>query len=212
MTIDTTPQAARRPYAPRMAPAQRREHLLDAALRVIAEHGVGKVSMDSVAKQAGVTRPVVYKHFDDTNALLRASLVREEQRAVAQYRDAFPPASSQMALTERLRTLYANLLKMFEASPDLWRAILVLADSTTSAFRTRLEQGRELAANSIEALLTAQADGDSLPPDTDVELLARMMLSLILESGRLLLTDPDNYPRERLLAGADTAVTSLIRP
>ena len=53
----------RRPYAPRMAPEQRREQVLDAALRVILELGYSGVSIEAIAREAGVTRPVIYDHF-----------------------------------------------------------------------------------------------------------------------------------------------------
>jgi len=49
-----------RPYAPRLLPEQRREQLLDVVLDVIDTDGVASVSMDAVARRAGVTRPVVY--------------------------------------------------------------------------------------------------------------------------------------------------------
>jgi AcrR family transcriptional regulator len=73
---------ARRRYAPRMPPAQRREQLIDAALEVILEHGYGKVSIEAVARTAGVTRPVVYDHFPDLARLLHALVEREERYTV----------------------------------------------------------------------------------------------------------------------------------
>src|SRR6185503_15979671 len=79
-----------RPYAPRLLPEQRREQLLDIVLDVIDTDGVAAVSMDAVARRAGVTRPVVYSQFADANAMLRASLDREERRALAQILDAMP--------------------------------------------------------------------------------------------------------------------------
>src|SRR6516165_2141773 len=74
-----TETAARRnrPYAPRLVPEQRREQLLDLVLEIVDSDGVAGVSMDAVARRAGVTRPVVYSHFTDTNHMLRSSLDRE---------------------------------------------------------------------------------------------------------------------------------------
>src|ERR1700756_4068629 len=87
-----TEAAARRnrPYAPRLLPEQRREQLLDIVLDIIDTDGVGAVSMDAVARRAGVTRPVVYGQYTDSNHMLRALLDREEQRALAQILDAMP--------------------------------------------------------------------------------------------------------------------------
>ncbi|MFW0788223.1 TetR/AcrR family transcriptional regulator [Gordonia sp. CPCC 205333] len=206
----TDTAAKRRPYAPRMAPEQRREQLLDATLRVISARGVGKVSIDSVAKEADVTRPVVYKHFDDTYALLRASLAREEHRANEQFLAALPPEPASLPIEDLIRQLTANLLRTFEESPELWRAALVLADSTTPEFRKRLEYGREIAADHLAALLVDRIGGEELSPDADVEVLAHLLLSMIVESGRLLLSLPEKFPRDRLMTSLGRAAGKIL--
>lgn len=198
MTADT---GRRRPYAPRMDPAARRESLLDAALAVIVADGVHKVSIETVAAAAGVTRPVVYKHFDDSAALLRASLRREEGRALAQLSEALDVGDG--GDRGRALAVYDNLLSMFESSPDLWRAVLVLADSATPQFRDRLDAGGELAAGRIEQLLVEHSPGSAA---LDGAVVARMIVALVKESGKLLLGKPDEYPRARLVAAAEAVL------
>src|SRR5437868_3304831 len=84
------PGKPRRPYAPRMPPAQRREHLVDAALKVILQHGYGRVSIEGVARAAGVTRPVVYDHFPNLARLLHALVEREERYSLEQLEAVVP--------------------------------------------------------------------------------------------------------------------------
>jgi AcrR family transcriptional regulator len=55
--------------AVRLPAEERRRQLLDVALEVFAEGGFHKTSMDSVAERAGVTKPVLYQHFDSKRAL-----------------------------------------------------------------------------------------------------------------------------------------------
>lgn len=193
----TSTTEGKRAYAPRMSPEDRREQILDAALRVIVEQGIHKVSIDSVAKAAGITRPVVYGHFEDSDALLRASLDREEQRALAQWALVMPTIGSGNP-SETALAGFSNFLDVVEKSPDLWRAVFVLVDSSTPAFRRRLEHGRELALEGLEGLVIwAVAEG--LDPDTDVELTSRMLLAVLWESGRLLLAEPQKYRKDRLV-------------
>ena len=90
-----------RPSAARMTPDQRREQLLDIVLEIIATDGVGAVSIDRVARSVGVSRPVVYGVFADTDDMLRASLDREEQRALAQ----LAPALTALAGTALVESL-----------------------------------------------------------------------------------------------------------
>ena len=48
----------------RMARAERREHLLDAATRAFARSGFAGTSLDNIAAEAGVTHVILYRHFD----------------------------------------------------------------------------------------------------------------------------------------------------
>ena len=48
----------------RLPAPERREQLLETALHVIARQGFHQTSMDDVAKKAGVTKPVLYQHFE----------------------------------------------------------------------------------------------------------------------------------------------------
>ena len=47
----------------RLPASERREQLLDVAMTVFAANGYHGTSMNGVAKAAGVTKPVLYKHF-----------------------------------------------------------------------------------------------------------------------------------------------------
>ena len=67
----------------RLDPAQRREQMLDAANDLFAEHGYEEVSVEDIARAAGVTRGLVHHYFggrtDVYVALLeRLAAVREE--------------------------------------------------------------------------------------------------------------------------------------
>lgn len=60
---------------PRVPAAERREQLLSAARDVIVADGLAMVTMERVARQAQVSKPVLYSHFENRAALLRALLV-----------------------------------------------------------------------------------------------------------------------------------------
>src|SRR2546423_12521591 len=51
--------------------AERRLQLLDAAARVIRAHG-SDVSMAAIAAEAGITKPILYRHLGDKGGLYRA--------------------------------------------------------------------------------------------------------------------------------------------
>ena len=76
-----------------MPPEQRREQLIDAALNVILKEGYRGVSIEAIAREAGVTRPVVYDHFTNLARLLHALVEREEHYSLGQLADVVPGRS-----------------------------------------------------------------------------------------------------------------------
>jgi AcrR family transcriptional regulator len=53
----------------RLPAAERRQQLLDVALRVFGEQGFHHSSMNDIADAAGVTKPVLYQHFGSKREL-----------------------------------------------------------------------------------------------------------------------------------------------
>ena len=74
--MTTTATAGHRTRAPptarparRLTADARRRQLFDVALTLFAEHGYSATTMDDIAEAAGVTKPLVYQHFDSKRAL-----------------------------------------------------------------------------------------------------------------------------------------------
>jgi AcrR family transcriptional regulator len=53
----------------RLPADRRRQQLLDVALGLFAERGYNATTMDDTAEAAGVTKPLLYQHFDSKRAL-----------------------------------------------------------------------------------------------------------------------------------------------
>ena len=60
----------------RLPPAERRELILESAGRLFGERGYAHTSLDQIAAAAGVTKPILYRHFDSKKALYLALLER----------------------------------------------------------------------------------------------------------------------------------------
>ena len=60
---------------------QRRESLVDATIKAIRRHGA-TVGMDDIAAEAGTSKTVIYRHFDDKAGLYRAVAQRIDARVV----------------------------------------------------------------------------------------------------------------------------------
>jgi AcrR family transcriptional regulator len=60
----------------RLPPAERRELILESAGQLFGERGYAHTSLDEIAASAGVTKPILYRHFDSKKALYLALLER----------------------------------------------------------------------------------------------------------------------------------------
>jgi AcrR family transcriptional regulator len=184
--------------AGRLSAEERREQLLDATKRIVATSGFHAVSIEAVAREAGITRPVVYGHFRDLHGLLEALVEREGSRALGQLAAVLPRDLSGDAPGELLAAALRGYLEAVQADPVTWRLVLMPPEGAPGVLSEQIARGRAAVLAQI-----AQAVGPGLVPgreSPDPELTARTLSTLADESARLVLTEPDRYPPERILS------------
>jgi AcrR family transcriptional regulator len=91
----------------RLASADRRDSLLDATAELIALGDAEAVSMEAVAERAGVSRPLVYKHFSNRHDLVAAVYRRE---STALHLELSKAVQNAEGLEEMFRALIRGLL------------------------------------------------------------------------------------------------------
>jgi AcrR family transcriptional regulator len=179
-----------------MSAEERREQLLDVTKAIVDERGFHGVSIEAVAREAGITRPIVYGHFDDLKGLLEALVEREGARALAQLAEVLPTRLSEGDPREQLLVSFRGYLEAVQADPVTWRLVLMPPEGAPAILREQIAEGR---AAVIAMLAKAIGPGTGTGESPDPELTARMMSVLADEGARLLLTEPDSYPVKRLL-------------
>jgi AcrR family transcriptional regulator len=134
--------------ARRMPRAERREQILGAATRAFARAGFAATGLEDVAAEAGITRVLLYRHFDSKADLYRAVLERachSLRRAVGtdEFDDRAIPA----------------LLRSAAADPDAFRLLFRHA-AREPEFRDVTDELAAAAAEVARRNLTARiADG-----------------------------------------------------
>jgi AcrR family transcriptional regulator len=193
---DASAQSRRR-YAPRLPPEKRREQLIDAALSVIVEHGYEGVSIEAIARTAGVTRPVIYDHFPNLGRLLQALIEREEHYALAQLADVVPDSAPQGDPPELFAGGVRRFLDAVATRPDTWRIILLPPEGTPPMVREHVETNRAQLLERLTQFVTWAVANSDIPKDLDIEICARATLRLSEEAGRMVLTDPVRFSPAR---------------
>ena len=194
----------------RLPAAERREQLLDVTKAMVAARGFHAVSIEAVAREAGVSRPIVYGHFHDLRGVLEALVLRESARALDQLTAVLP---GDLTAGDPRALLLAGLRGYLEAvrdDPDTWRLVLMPPEGAPALLRDLLGRGRAaVLAHLAEAARPGLGSGG---PSPDPEMTARTLSAVADEAARLLLTDPERYPVERMLAHAKWVLDQLGPP
>ncbi|HEX3708220.1 MAG TPA: TetR/AcrR family transcriptional regulator [Mycobacteriales bacterium] len=105
-----------------MAPSllERREGLLEAADRVVQRDG-SAASMNLIAAEAGITKPILYRHFGDKSGLYRALAARHIDVLLDRLRAAL---LTRGGLAARTRATVDAYLSAVEERPQVYRFLV----------------------------------------------------------------------------------------
>jgi AcrR family transcriptional regulator len=180
-----------------MAPEKRREQLIDAALSVIVEQGYEGVSIEAIARTAGVTRPVIYDHFSNLGRLLQALIEREEAYALAQLDEIVPSAPNGGDPPQLFAAGVRRFLDVVTSRPNTWRIILLPPEGTPTMVREHVETNRAQLLERLTQFVGWAVQRAGIRADLDIEICARAILRLSEEAGRMVLTDAERFSPER---------------
>jgi AcrR family transcriptional regulator len=195
------PIAARTQTSRRLPADQRREQLLDVALRLFAARGFAATTMDDIAAAAGVTKPLLYQHFASKRALyleLVDSIARDMLLAISgatseangprQQVEAGFAAYFDLVVTHQdaFRVLFGSDLP---DDPEMSRALRRVEDTVAEAVHALIDAGldsehRRLLAYAVVGMATgasrhwlASGSGTATPGSADSEELEAARLS-----------------------------------
>jgi AcrR family transcriptional regulator len=151
---------------------QRRRELLEAADRVVLRDGP-QASMNAIAAEAGITKPILYRHFGDKGGLYRALAKRHTDALLANLQSALDaPADRRRRVEATLDTYLAAI----EARPQVYRFLMHPSEDSGAQ---QPEQGFDTGRHSApvlrrmgEELARVIAERVDLGPNSEV--LARV--------------------------------------
>lgn len=165
-----------------------------------------ELSMEAVADAAGVGKPVLYTVFRTRAELVSALLGREHQRGLEQVLAGMPEDLTEPGPTGAYAATVSAFLRVVLENPARWRLILTVPDSAPREYRDDLRRARSAILAQAETLAKAGTALDSRLAGLDPVLLGHTMLSFAEMLGRLAISDPETYPRERLVEFAAAAM------
>ncbi|MDI9829752.1 MULTISPECIES: TetR/AcrR family transcriptional regulator [unclassified Streptomyces] len=169
--------------------ARNRARLLEAASRLIAEHGAAGVTMEAVAAAAGVGKGTVFRRFGDRTGLLLALLDHSARTLQADFMGGPPPLGPGAPPVDRLRAFGLAVLYRCAEQLDLQ---LAAQPEPSRRFAHPFQQ----ALHTHVTMLLRQ-----IRPGADCDLLAHTLLASLDPALINHLTRQRGMPLERLEKG-----------
>ncbi len=189
----------------RLTGPERERQLLDVAEQLFAEHGIEGVSVEDIARSAGVTRPIVYQHLGSRDSAFLACISRARQQFHGSLLARLSDAGDD--LEECVAVGGDQLFDLIEKDPARWALLF-----TTSANLDGLVAA-ELARLRTQTIEMIADIARTLAPEVNEEQLlgvAYAISGIGEQLGRWWLRYP-NIPRERVVAQWNLVVLSVAR-
>lgn len=176
----------------RLPAPERREQLLHVALEVFARQGFHGTSMNDVAEAAGVTKPVLYQHFDSKRSLYLALLEEVGGRLITEVTAATADATDGRSQTERGFRAY---FRWVARDHDAFRLLFGSGARRDEEFNEAVRRFTAAAAEAIAPLITVDIDPEHQRTVAHGLVgLAEGVSRRLVESGQRF--DPDTIARQ----------------
>jgi AcrR family transcriptional regulator len=192
--------------SPRLPATARREQILDVALEVFAARGFHGTSMNDVAEAVGVTKPVLYQHFDSKRDLYQALIDEVGNRLLANIAKAAAEATDGKSQTELGFRAY---FRWVSDDHDAFRFLFGSGTRRDDEFNAAVARITAEAAEAVAPLIAVDID------ERHRTTLAHALVGLAEGASRLLVErgdefDPDEIAQE--VAGLAWAGLRAVQP
>lgn len=181
----------------RLSAADRREAILAAALDAFSEQGFDGASLDDVAARGGVSKALIYEHFESKRDLQLALLDSFVHELIERVVGAISAGADNEA---RLRSGLEAFLEFAEEKPAALR--LLTRNVADPAAGEALDRLREEAASTVASMMVADAP-EPQPGDLAVEDTSAVLAHLIAGGIQFMagwwIENPRQLERERVI-------------
>ena len=150
----------------RLPRAVREQQMLDAAVQMFSVNGYHETSMDVIAAEAQISKPMLYLYYGSKEELFGACLSRELSRFIEAVREDIDLKQSPHDL---LRSTILSVLHYIDANRASWIVLYTQATSS-QAFAHTVRDAREKVVELVGRLL--QSGTRNPEPDTDFDMIA----------------------------------------
>ncbi len=164
-----------------------RSSIVDAAIRCVERWGLHKVTLNDIAKEAGVSRPTVYSYFSNRDEIIQYALLQSAINFAQRLMVAIDQHESPQ---QRIIEAFIFTVKSIPVEPylalvaDATMADLVNSSAMTAPEGVRLR--REIFRHILQDSSIPEPELDEI-----IELVARLVLSFLTVKSSIIKTESD---------------------
>ncbi len=150
-----------------------RDAIIRAGARLLARHGYRKVTMEDIAREAGISRPTLYQYFPNKEEIALSCI--DSVYTLVDFRMAHIAAGTQPAAKKIVQMLEARVLVLFDAVHEYREGLLDIFASIREPFYARraaaVQREADLLAEVIEEGVASSMFRDSISPEAVAQAL-----------------------------------------
>jgi AcrR family transcriptional regulator len=192
-SADSSTTTRRSASTPRLTATERRSLIEAAAARLFARHGYDATTVEQIVSEAGVSKPMLYRHFESKRQLCMVLLERRRDELAAAPLDEFINSAHELA--DRLPAMLDAWFAHVEQHPDSCRILFqdVTFDPDIRALQLELRARQRAADIALLREFGVRA------PEVELQPLAEIIRSSLSGLALWWLDNPD-VPRARVTA------------
>lgn len=140
----------------RMRAPERRKQLLEVARKVFGRRGYHTVTMDDVAREAGVTKPILYDHFPSKRELYRDLLEEDLANLKERLREALETSKGNR---ERIRGSFQAYFDFVDEEGAGFRLLMQEAVGPEREFREMVFLFRDEVLDQVTEVIVRESKG-----------------------------------------------------
>ncbi|MEU6559366.1 TetR/AcrR family transcriptional regulator [Nocardia nova] len=168
-----------------MSAAQREQQLLDTAEALFTRRGYEGVTLDDIARAAGVSRPIVYQHHGSKDGIFLACVRRAREQFERGIVDSVASADNDMV--SMLRAGSTPYFDLIATDPHRWALLFTTSASLSGELADRLIELRADTIHHVADLIRPFVDP---LPEQEVVAFAYAVSGISEQLGRWWLQNP----------------------
>ena len=177
---NTTTSNGGRTSSVRLPAAERRRQILDVALKTFARFGYRDTSMNAIAREAGVTKPVLYQHFASKHELFELLLTETGDHLMQAIEDASTEETPRLQVEAGFRAFF----HFFQDRPAAFSVLYGSSLAIDPEFRRDARRVRDTFAEHLSGLVDNRDHEEALALAAGINGLSEGMIRHWMHAGQ----------------------------